>query len=236
MKGKNNIEMDIADAIMERPVGFNIGSRHFCLYPPTLGKLYLLERLNDSLCVNKDMFKLNPYLESLRLCRDKKDVLCRIVAYHTLKRKSEIFDEKKVASRVALFERELDDNEMARLFILTMSWDNANVYIRHLGLNREQSIRRKIAKLKENSGSISFGGFSTYGTLIDSACQRYGWSMDYVVWGISYVNLQMLMADAITSVHLSKEEMKKLHISPDRTFISGDDPENLEKIKNMFSD
>lgn len=235
MKSKDeNIEMNIADAIMEKPVGFNIGSRHFCLYPPTLGKIYLLSRLARQLEVNPDNMKASPYLESLRVCREKRNIVCRIISYHSLNRKPELLDETKVSKRESFFNDNLSEEELAQLLVIVTSWDNADSYIRHFGLDKERELRRKIAELKsKNNTSVSFGGRSTYGTIIDFACQRYGWTMDYVVWGISYVNLQMLMADAINSVHLSKEEMKKLRIPQDRTYISADDPSNIEKIKAM---
>ena len=86
------------------------------------------------------------------------------------------------------------------------------------------------------TGSLSFCGKSTYGTLIDWACQRYGWSMEYVVWGISYANLQMLMADSITSVYLSEVERKKLGITDNRDIINADDPKNRELIRKMLSE
>lgn len=69
--------------------------------------------------------------------------------------------------------------------------------------------------------------------MIDIACERYGWTMDYVVWGISYANLHMLLNDYITSIYLTDDEIKKYHISMDRTFINGDDPKNMDKIKGM---
>lgn len=235
MKNKDeNIEMNIADAIMEKPVGFNIGSRHFCLYPPTLGKIYLLSRLVKQLEVNADIMKANPYLESLRICREKRDIVCRIISYHSLNRKPELLDEIKIRKRESFFKDNLSEDELAQLLIVVTSWDNADSYISHFGLDKERELRKRIAKLKEENGtSVSFGGLSTYGTIIDFACQRYGWTMDYVVWGISYLNLQMLMADAVSTVFLSKEEMKKLHISQDRTFINADDPQNIAKIKSM---
>ena len=235
MKNKDeNIEMNIADAIMEKPVGFNIGSRHFCLYPPTLGKIYLLSRLVKQLEVNADIMKANPYLESLRICREKRDIVCRIISYHSLNRKSELLDEIRIRKRESFFNDNLSEDELAQLLIVVTSWDNADFYISHFGLDKERELRKRIAKLKEENGtSVSFGGLSTYGTIIDFACQRYGWTMDYVVWSISYLNLQMLMADAVSTVFLSKEEMKKLHISQDRKFINADDPQNIAKIKSM---
>lgn len=74
-----------------------------------------------------------------------------------------------------------------------------------------------------------------YGLLIDFACQRYGWTMDYVLWGISYVNLNMLFADAITTVYLSEEERKKLGRG-DGEVINADDPRNRDLIRRMISE
>ena len=229
-----NIESDIADAIMERPIGFYIGDRHFFLHPPSLGKTYILSRLVAELGMNMDILRTNPYLEAMRLCMAKKETVSRIVAYHSLKRKKDILDEHVVNMRAELFSSNLDNKELAKLFAASASFGDAGLFMKHLGLDREKKLRDKVAKIKnKDGGSIVFGGLSTYGTLIDFACQRYGWTMDYVVWGISYLNLKMLISDAITSVYLSKEERKKVHIPDDRTFINADDPRNMGKIRSM---
>lgn len=72
VEDKKIIEMNIADTIMERPYGFRVNKRHFYLYPITLGKTYLLSRLIESLDMNTDIIKSNPYMEALRLCQEKK--------------------------------------------------------------------------------------------------------------------------------------------------------------------
>lgn len=233
-KNNHNIDMNIADAIMGKPIGFNIGSRHFCLYPPSLGKNLLVSRLVNQLEINSYVIKENPFLESLRVCKHKRDLVCRIIAYYTLKSKSDLLNETVISRRSEYFKKVLDENELAQLLITVTSWDNIESYLKHYGLDKERRLRVRISNYKKDSGTnITFGGLSTYGTVIDYACHRYGWTMDYVVWGISYVNLQMLMADAITTVYLSKDEIRKLHISTDRNYINGDDPGNMEKIKAM---
>ena len=115
------IEMNIADAIMEKPVGFNIGNRHFCLYPPSLGKTYLLSRLSKQLGINEGIMKANPYLESLRVCKENKETVCRIIAYHSIKRKEDVLDEGKVKGRASFFCKELDEEELAQLLIVVSS-------------------------------------------------------------------------------------------------------------------
>ena len=55
-------------------------------------------------------------------------------------------------------------------------------------------------------------------------CERYGWSLDYALWGISLINLNMLTNDKVVSVYLSKEESKKAAIPQNR---------NVHKAENM---
>lgn len=68
---ERNIEMDVADAIMERPAGFTVGKRSFFIHPVTLGKMYLLARLFDSLEISKQVVSTNPYMEAIRICKTK---------------------------------------------------------------------------------------------------------------------------------------------------------------------
>lgn len=234
MEDRERIEMNIADTIMERPVGFNVGNRRFFIYPPTLGKTYILVRLFNALDADSKIIASNPYMETLRLCQTKKDIVCRILSYYTFNRKDDIYDNSKIEYWSKWFERKLDNEELSTLFVLILSGDNTDEYIKYFGIDKEREERKRIAKVKNDNSSISFGGNSTYGTLIDFACQRYGWTMDYVVWGISYANLKMLMADAITTIYLSADERKQLNIFDDKEYINADDPKNKELVREML--
>lgn len=236
MEDRERIEMDIADTIIERPVAFSIGNRKFFIYPPTLGKTYLFARLFKGLGANDRIIATNPYMEALRLCNEQKGTVCRILSYYTFDCKKDVCDNSKVESRAKWFESKLDNEELSTLFVLILSGDNTDEYIKYFGIDKEREERKRIAEVKKDNSSITFGGNSTYGTLIDFACQRYGWTMDYVAWGISYANLKMLMADAITTIYLSAEERKQLHIFDDKEYINADDPKNKELIRELLKD
>lgn len=236
MEDKERIEMDIADTIMERPTGFSVGSRRFCIFPPTLGKTYLLARLFKELDTNTHIISTNPYMEALRLCSTKKSTVCRILSYHTFNRKSDICNNDKVDDRSEYFADNLTIEELATLLVIILTGNDIESYINYLGIDKERKERKRIAGIKKDKGGVTFGGNSAYGTLIDFACQRYGWTMDYVVWGISYSNLMMLMADAITTIYLSSDEMKQLNIFDNKERINADDPKNRELIKAMLED
>lgn len=236
MKETELSEYNIADMIMEKPLEFYIEEKRYCLYPTTLGKSYLIQRLVNSLEIKAENVQINPFLEALRLCRNKVDTVARIIAYSTIKDKEKLFDESFVSQRVAYFIETIETEDLAKLLLYILTGDKVEECIRYLGLDKEREDQKKVLRVK-NKGSnvLSFGGKSMYGTLIDVVCERYGWTMDYVVWGISYANLRMLMADMITTISLTDEEKKKVHLKT-KDYIDGDNPENIDRIRAMFPD
>lgn len=231
---KQETGIDIASTIMEMPRGFKVGERWFYLYPVTLGKTFLIARPMATLGINAELLKLNPGMEILRLCREKGETVCRILAYHTMQHKEELFDSEAVQARVDLFVKELDDAEKAQLLLLALSGDDVAAIMRETGIEEEKKWQAKVMRAKKDHGSLIFGGKSIYGTLIDTACQRYGWTYDYVVWGIGYANLQLMLADSITSVYLTEKDRKCVNVPQDRNIIRADDPANFARIRAMM--
>lgn len=234
MDEEKYLNMDIADAIIERPQGFSVGNRHFYLYPVTLGKMYLLQRLMDSLEVNTSIIAVNPYLEAIRLVRTKREECCRLITYHTLRTKKEVFDYELVEDRIKFFNENADEEDMATILIMLLTAEKTPIYMKHLGIDKENERFSRANKARKDTGSVNFGGKSIYGSLLDYACERYGWTLDYVVWGISHTNLQLLMADSVKTLYMTKEEMRKARISGnDNDVIKADSPDAWERIKQM---
>ena len=235
MASKVDIEQSIADTIMERPHGFNVSGRQFYLYPVTLGKTYLLARLVESLEINQEIMNFNPYLEALRIAEAKKDVALRIISYNTAPDKGKVFDNIYIEDCVQWFNKHLDKDDIAHLLIILFTETPVDDYIKHFKLDKEKEDMNRVLRCKKNSkGTYTFGGKSIYGSMVDTLAQRYGWTMDYIVWGISFKNIQMLLADMVTTINLTEEEAKKCRVSNERNFINGDDMNNIEKIKQMF--
>lgn len=230
------INIEIADAIIDKPFAFEVNSKTLYIYPLTFGKQMLLSRLYGQLQVDVNRLQSDSIEEMLALCEINKDLICRILAYHTLSKKSEVLDIQLVNKRSKFLLKHLDNADLAKLAFYILQDNRANEFIKHFGIDREQKEQQKIMRAKKDSNSVTFGGLSPWGSLIDRACERYGWTYDYVVWGISLINLSMMLADSTNTIYLSDDERKKAHISTDRTFINGDDPRNIEMIKSMFKD
>lgn len=217
---------------MEMPIGFEVEGVHYFLYPVTLGTAYLISREREGMAENlKDVFFNSTESEKV----DYRKSLCRIVAIQTFNKKEDILDFRTLSLRTNSLYQSLDDEGLFKLYDMIMeSFDDSSLFIKHSGLDYDKKKLEKIAKHKEDGGNFSFGGRTAYGAIIAPACEKFGWTLDYVVWGIGYTNLKMLLADAQVSVYLSKDDRKKLRISPDREVIDANDPKNIERIKQIL--
>lgn len=229
---KRTIEKMMEDSIMEMPIGFEVGGVHYYLYPVTLGTAYLISREREGMAENlREIFAQSD--ESKQI--DYRMSLCRIVAIQTFNKKEDILDFKTLSERTNSFYQSLDNDGLFQLYDMIMAtFDDSTLFIKQSGLEYDKKRLEKIAKHKEDEGNFSFGARTAYGSIIGPACEKFGWTLDYVVWGIGYTNLKMLLADAQVSVYLSKEDRRKLRISADREIIDANDPANIERIRQIL--
>lgn len=217
---------------MEVPIGFEVEGVHYFLYPVTLGTAYLISREREGMAENLiEAFAL----ASQEVRENYRKSLCRIVAIQTFNKKDDILDYKTLSERTNSFFHSLDDDGLFKLYDMIIdSFDDASFFIKQSGLDYDKRKLDKIAKYKADEGNYSFGARTAYGSIIGPACAKFGWSLDYVVWGIGYTNLQMLLADEHVSVYLNKEDRKKLRISPEREIIDVNDPANIKRIRQIL--
>lgn len=234
----NNITADdIADVIMEKPDIIKVGNRIFTMYPITLGKSLLLGKLYESMNIDNNLLQKDPTLECLRLASEYKETACRVIAYVSMSTKRQIFNVSKVHEKIQYLKTNTTTDDIATLLLYIFSMATTEEIQRFYEIDKEKERTAKILACKEPSkNSISVGGKSIYGTLIDEACSRYGWTLDYVVWGISLANLHTMLADRITSIHLTDKEAKKCKVSTDNIIVKADDPKNKNFLKRLFQD
>lgn len=237
MADNDIIAMDLADAIIERPYAFDADGIRYFLYPPTLGKTVIIERHIAELGFDFEIASESPMIEALSVCMSNAEGVARIIALHTCKDKGELFDGELIEHRTKSIKNAASAEELASVLVLLLTRYGTSHFIEHLGLDKEKQDIERVRKCKKTKGSYTFGGKSIYGTVIDYACERYGWTMDYVVWGISYQNLQMLMADAIQSIYLTDDEQKNCHVAKntDGKVINGDDPNSVAALEELLN-
>jgi hypothetical protein len=66
--------------------------------------------------------------------------------------------------------------------------------------------------------------------MFDILMGRYHWTMDYLLWGISYTNVQMLLSDTVQVCYTD------MGPTDSRQVISADDPANAGLIRRIINE
>ena len=234
MLTKDNLNEALADAVMDRPREFFIDNRRFCLWSPTLGMSIMLSRNIAELGINQNIMNANPTVEALRIVNNDPEKVCRILAIHTLKSFRLLSNTRKIEERTNYFLSKLTLKELSGLLISVLNEPTAETLISLSGLDKQREKQAQIAQVKKDkSHSLTFGGLTYYGSLIAPAMSTLHLSFHEVVWGISLVNLRMLLADTVNSVFLSDEEAKSLGMASHSTETYGMTPEDIAKLMAM---
>ena len=229
-KSEKAILSNVAETIMEMPVGYKADGQTFYMYPPSLGTAMLIEQLTkdelDETPIAGGLFKL------LKAMRKNKEIVVKIAAICSFENRADARKAELLNARIGAIKGAKDDVLMQLVLTFAAWTKDVQEFIKHFGLDQEQKYIKRCYDVKnKNDGSLTFNGRSIYGTMIDVACERYGWTMEYVVWGISLSNLQMLMADHVVSVYMTKKERAKAGVPSDRRVIKMDNISKEEFIK-----
>lgn len=229
-------EYDLADVIIGRPQEFKVGRKSFRLYPLTLAKTLLLKRQMDTLGLNMEILKANPFLEALRIVRDHRQTCCTILAYHTAPNTcKDLFDTKSITIRRNYFDKNLDDEDIATLLITALD-DKTDRLIKHLGLDKEQEKLKRVmeVKKKHDKNTVSFCGLSLFGTFIGQL-KEMGYSDNEILYERGYTFLRLMLADKIQQIILSDDEKKEIPSDFGGDYVDANDPKNAQKVMAMFA-
>ena len=231
----NDAAAYFADIIMEAPHTFSVGKKSYMLRPLTLGKLMLVQRQLEGMEMSTDGIAQWPVMEVIKTVREHRDDCLLVIAYATAKNKAECFDVKRIRGSVDELSESLTDEDIATLMVYILTDDKTEKVKSHYGIDKENEAMNTVLRAKSQGGSMSFGGKTLIGAVIDQACERYGWTVDYVVWGISYSTLRLMMADRVNTLYLSDDERKKVpaHVLQRDEDVIKASRETMEQIKAM---
>ena len=103
MDVKTRTEKAVSDAMTEKPLKFKVGKRTFTVHPPTLGKMQVLSKYYLDLEINDEVLGQHPHTESMRVCENKTDVVCRLMAVATFDKKEDLTDDEKIDTLAEFF-------------------------------------------------------------------------------------------------------------------------------------
>lgn len=236
MLSAETLNETLADAVMDRPREFFIGNKRFCFWSPSLGMSIMSGRHISVLGIDNDMLAKNPSIEALRLVKGKKDELCYILAIHSYRSFYELSNSRTIQRRAKIFSTNLSDEEIAQFFLFILGEPSPEAIMSLSGIADDRKEASRISEHKSKDSHIkTFGGKTAFGALLDAACSKYGWTKDYVVWGIDLLSLRLMLADSINTIHLSEEDMKALNIVAKSDDIIGMTEDDFAKLKEYTS-
>lgn len=231
---KENIEYELADIITQKPHEIKVGRKLFRLYPVTLAKQFLLKRIMDGLSMNTSVLRKNPYMEALRLAETNRKVCCHILAIHaTPNTCKDLHNSKAITERCNVFSK-MTIEDIATLLIYVLTSDKTERMLHELGLDKEQKRMSEVMDIKRQNGknNLTFGGLTIFGSFIGQL-KELGYSDNEIIYEKGFTFLRLMLADKITSVYLTDEELQNVSTTAGGTLLDANDPASFEKLKSL---
>lgn len=237
---------DLTSTLLELPIHFTTESgRRFALYRPTLGVLLLgaelLRQLGQSKPEGASPLPTGE-LELLRLALEQREQALQLVALYTIPKRERLRDPRHLEQTRERLDKELSTQDIASLLAVALSLDDVGELWTSLGFDELAERRRAVELAKESTddqgGGIHLGGISLYGSTIDALSSRYGWRLDYILWGVSYANIRLLLADVPSYIYLNEQEWKRLPAkhNPRAVFLDEDTDEADALLEKLASE
>lgn len=96
-------ELMASDAMLGKPIEFETAGEKFQIYPPSFGKMQMLSKLFLLLDFDEEKLLNEPMQESMRLCMEKTDIVCTLIATATFQSKEDLLNNEKITERAEFF-------------------------------------------------------------------------------------------------------------------------------------
>lgn len=224
----------LSDIVCAQPHEFRVGKKTLRLYPVTLAKTFVLRRLMDNLSMDASLLKANPWMECLRLAETQREVVARILAVHTAPNtEKDLHDSRGMTIRKNVLS-DVKTEHLAGLLMAVLTSDKTDQLMDHLGINAERERLHAALAVKDGGkNNLSFGSKSIFGTFIGQL-KEMGYTDDEILFERGYSYLRLMLADKVTSLYLSDEELEKLPQEDGGMMLDGDDDGDMDVLANII--
>ncbi|MDD3404975.1 MAG: hypothetical protein PHH23_01735 [Paludibacteraceae bacterium] len=115
------VEENVSDAIIEKPIKFSVCKRDFEIFPPTLGKMQILSKHYLMLDIDETAFEESPHIEAMRICVDKTDIVCEIMAVAVSSSKQELFDNDRIKGLTEFFKWNANPKDFSTVILAILT-------------------------------------------------------------------------------------------------------------------
>lgn len=225
----------LADVITATPYEIRIGRKTLRLYPVTFAKTFVIRRWMDALDIDASLLRVNPYVECLRLAETQREKVAEVLAVlSTPNTQKHLHDSCGRAMRRNLF-ASVKTEHLAGLLMAALTQDKTEELMEWLGLSAERERLTEVLAVKNEGGknNLSFGGKSIFGAFI-GLLKEMGYTDEEILFERSYSYLRLMLADKVTNIYLSDEELENLPKNAGGTLLDGDDDSDMDQLEALI--
>ena len=237
-KKVDELDRLLADVVLDYAPEFRVGERAFRIHPVTLAKTLRLKPHIKALELDASVLRTSPYMEALRVAAEHREECCHILAVRTMRNTRAAFHNlMETDLRRELFCEVIDTTDLAFLMLHVLSGDRTEVLMRHLGLDRERERLSQVMAVKRKGGrnNLGFGGVSFLGAFIGQL-QEMGYTDEEIIYERNYSYLLLRLADKVTSIYVTDEELAELPTEAGGTLLRGDDPDAADGLLAVLAE
>lgn len=122
-----------SDAMTEKPLRFEVRYservkgrkvgrvKKFVIEPPKLGKMQVLSKYYLLLDIDEEALDKEPHLEAMRVCENKTDVVCLLMAVAVQNSKEELHDDEEIAQTAEFFKWHCQPSDFANVVLAILT-------------------------------------------------------------------------------------------------------------------
>ena len=234
-RNEKDLEYALADIITAKPHEIRIGRKVLRFYPVTLAKTFVLRRWMDALKIDVNLLQKSPYVECLRLVETQRDIITEILAVHSSPNtRKDLHDSRSRSVRRNLL-ASVKQEHLAALLLTMLTQDKTEELTDYLGIRSEHERLMEVLDVKReySKNNLNFGGKSIFGAFIGQL-KEMGYSDEEILFEHGYSYLRLMLADKVTSVYLSDEEMENLPQRAGGTLLDGETDEDMDQLASLI--
>ena len=124
---------------------------------------------------------------------------------------------------------------LASLLMIVLTQDRTEQFERFLGIEDEQKKLKEILKVRKDHGKYNrnYGGVSIFGSFIGQL-KEMGYNDDEILFERPYSYLRLMLADKVTNIYLSDEDLESLSTEAGGTLLDGEDEASLDVLSSLI--
>jgi|GEM_PF-1018358 len=95
--------------------------RKFVVNPPTLGKMQVLSKYYLMLDLDETALEERPHIECMRVCEEKTDIVCTLMAVATMDGKDDLLNDAKIKERTDFFKWSTKPQDFATIILAVLT-------------------------------------------------------------------------------------------------------------------